>query len=1250
MKKLIPLSLLMLFGAMAFGQCKTQLKTDASGSLVPDYFNCANYANSPLPKRSCSADPARACYGDLECADLTNSDGSVSTCSGGVIAGTGLQKFVDGLPSIPTAVPDVVTYPGSDYYEIALQEYSYSMHRDLPPTKLRGYVQSNSGTNTANCGGDGQPACTAADNTVAPASISYLGPTIVARKNRPVRILFRNMLPAGEGGNLFIPVDTTVMGSGMGPNMMAMGEPDPRNPMCAMTPKPSGCFAENRATLHLHGGITPWISDGTPHQWITPADDTTAYPKGVSVTNVPDMPDPGPGAMTFFYTNQQSARLLFYHDHAWGITRLNVYAGEAAPYIITDDTEQRLVKDGVIPADQIPLVIQDKTFVPTPDQLAVEDPLWDLNKWGGLGNLWVPHVYMPAQNPGDPSGVNAFGRWAYGPWFWPPTSNIDYPPIANPYYDPGCDPATAGWCQPQLMPGTPYLSMGMESFHDTPVVNGKAYPVLEVEPKPYRLRILNAANDRFWNLQLYKADSTGVEVALNAAEVAAALADPNVFPTPDTSISTPGPNWIQIGTDAGFLPAPVVIPPQPITWVTDPTVFNAGNVDKHSLLLGPAERADVIVDFSQYAGQTLILYNDAPAAFPARDARYDYYTGHPDLTDIGGGPTTLPGYGPNTRTIMQIRVTGTAGSSFDPGRLQSEFAHHLDANGNPAGVFETSQNPIVVGQAEYNSAYGKNFKGSEGLVQIYDEYVSFNTVGGSQLRMPLQRKAIQDEMGEAFEQEYGRMSGNLGLETPNAQAGQQQNLILYPYINPPSEILKGVELPGLNVTPIASTDDGTQIWKITHNGVDTHPIHFHLFDVQLINRVGWDGIVRRPDANEVGWKDTVRISPLEDTIVALRPLVPKAPFGLPDSIRPLNPMMPIGNTDMFNNTDANNNPINPPISNQLFNFGWEYVWHCHILSHEEMDMMRPISVVVSRRTPPPPLASFSRDAGTGAVTLTWNDSTRYDDLNTWGDPGSEIGYRIERATVAKNGKVGTYSIIGQALANVTSYVDNTAVAGTNYSYRVVAYNAAGVARSAAVAGPAETVPAAPTNLVAALQSGPQISLTWRDNATNEAFFNLERAVDGGTFGLIAFPPARSSTGTVTFVDQGVFAGHTYQYRVAAVNSGGTSSYASSNTVGLTLPPAAPSGLTGSATLAKNNKSANVTLNWTDNSTDETGFTLERATNSSFTIGYSSTKLPANSTSVTQSGLYRGVTYYYRINSFNVGGTSVWSNVFTIVIP
>jgi hypothetical protein len=153
---------------------------------------------------------------------------------------------------------------------------------------------------------------------------------------------------------------------------------------------------------------------------------------------------------------------------------------------------------------------------------------------------------------------------------------------------------------------------------------------------------------------------------LNPAELAAAQTDPVVFPTPDMTWSPAGPDWVVIGSEGGFLPAPVVVDgQQPTTWITDPTRFDVGNVDLHSLLLAPAERADVIVDFSQFAGQTLILYNDAPAAFPARVPSYDYYTGAPDLSPVGA-PTILPGYGPNTRTIMQVKVANiTPATAFD---------------------------------------------------------------------------------------------------------------------------------------------------------------------------------------------------------------------------------------------------------------------------------------------------------------------------------------------------------------------------------------------------------------------------------------------------------------------------------------------------------------------------------------------------------------------------------------------------------
>ena len=144
--------------------------------------------------------------------------------------------------------------------------------------------------------------------------------------------------------------------------------------------------------------------------------------------------------------------------------------------------EQKLIADRHHRrSNQIPLVIQDKTFVPQTAQLAAQDPTWDTSRWGGYGNLWAPHVYMPAQNPDDPTGLSAFGRWMYGPWFWPPATP-PHGPIANPYYNPACDP-THGFCEPELIPGTPNISVGMEAFNDTPIVNGTAYPTGDPRPE-----------------------------------------------------------------------------------------------------------------------------------------------------------------------------------------------------------------------------------------------------------------------------------------------------------------------------------------------------------------------------------------------------------------------------------------------------------------------------------------------------------------------------------------------------------------------------------------------------------------------------------------------------------------------------------------------------------------------------------------------------------------------------------------------
>ncbi len=1295
-------------------------------SIVLETFG-ADYNNPPIVD---ILDPTGT--GALATAVLDNGIISAITLKkpgSGYLTTGGIRKFVDTLPGlgagaannlgqyIPVAVPDITTYPGSDYYEIEVGQYTEKMHSNLPATTLRGYRQTNMG---------GSP-------------FHFLGPLIIAQKDRPVRIKFTNSLPTNMGGDLFLPVDSTMMGSGEA-NMDMEYNPVPssggdvlddvRNPMCTDMSMADHCFKQNRATLHLHGGNVPWISDGTPHQWITPAGEDTNWPQGVSVQNVPDMNLCGPdddGCQTFYYTNQQSARLMFYHDHSWGITRLNVYAGEAAGYVITDPVEQSLFGTGGPYAnlgEGIPLVIQDRTFVPQHEQLAQQDPTWDYSRWGDYGDLWYHHVYMPAQNPGDPSGMSAFGRWMYGPWFWPPAGDTKNGPITNPYFgkDPEgpdgvrgtaddwstflavpCsldDPTTWQYqedpfCEPELIPGTPNISVGMEQFNDTPIVNGTAYPTVTLEPKTYRFRMLNAANDRFFNFQWYVADSTtastglngrgqvigGTEVALKADEVAAAQLDPVVFPTPDLTKSPAGPDWVQFGTEGGFLAKPVVVDGQQVTtWITDPTRFDVGNVDQHSLLLAPAERADVIVDFSRFAGQTLILYNDAPAAFPARIPSYDYYTGAPDLSPVGA-PTILPGYGPNTRTVMQVKIAGTAATAFNVSQFQSRFSHK--ANGT--GVFESGQHPIIVGQAGYNSAYGTSFASggycsSPNATNKCDGYARINQQGGdpftfdtlkgatngtwSKLSIPLEPKAIHDEMNSTNFDEFGRMQATLGVEVVPATPGLQ-NVVLSPYVFPTTELIDTTNLPkaatydaglhqftGVKVTPIATADDGTQIWKITHNGVDTHPIHFHATDVQVLNRVTWDNIIIPPDPAELGWKETVRVSPLEDTIVAMRPVTPALPFDFPNSVRLLSPMMAEDAAiDLSSVKDGlglgmsafapNGEPID--VYNHYVNFGAEYVYHCHILSHEEMDMMHAVLYAF------PPVAPSGLTFNAG--TLSWIDNSR-----------SETAFVVEKSqdggiSWLELGKIERVLTDPNTTGGPESFTDPAWVAGDQY--RVVAQNTVGDTWNYADPGFNEIVsggfptitatavsevidstvppapPAAPSGLTATAEAGPQISLAWLQTSPDETGFLVQRSTDGVTFTDLTTLPADSTT----YVDMAVQAGVTYTYQVAAFNAGGPSAF--SNTASATIPgpqgPVAPDALEAvvEADIPM------IHLQWSDNSNDETGFLIQRATDG---VTFSDlATVVANVATYDDLAVSGGITYTYRVAAFNANGTSAWTD-------
>ncbi len=290
---------------------------------------------------------------------------------------------------------------------------------------------------------------------------SYPGPTIVARKNVPLHFFWYNNLynPSTlQPLPHLLPVDTTI-------EWALMDEADWRQ------------YGIPTVT-HLHGGHTEAVSDGGPLSWFTPffAKKGSEFVKG---QNEP-----------YTYSNDQDAATIWYHDHAMGITRLNVYAGLAGFYVLTDDNEQQLKAQHKLPADpyDIGLAIQDRMF--TND-----------------GKLFYP-----------------------------------------------ADLEEGHEISPSIVP---------EFFGDFILVNGKGWPVLDVEPRQYRFRILNGSDSRFYNLFLSGNNS-----------------------------------FTQIGSDQGLLPSPVPL---------------------SQMLMGPGERTEVIIDFSNPSlwGQTIILRNNSKTPYRA---------------------------------------------------------------------------------------------------------------------------------------------------------------------------------------------------------------------------------------------------------------------------------------------------------------------------------------------------------------------------------------------------------------------------------------------------------------------------------------------------------------------------------------------------------------------------------------------------------------------------------------------------------
>ncbi len=300
---------------------------------------------------------------------------------------------------------------------------------------------------------------------------------------------------------------------------------------------------------------------------------------------------------------------------------------------------------------------------------------------------------------------------------------------------------------------------GPEFFGDLPVINGAIYPYLEVEPRRYRLRVLNGANSRFFDL------------LFNLSKSVYSIHEPVRF--------------LQIGSDGGLLPSPV-----PLT----------------NVLLAPAERADLIIDFSGLEGKTITLCNTAAAPFPGWELRKI----HPEALN----------------EIMQIRVT----------RLLS-----------------------------------KADKSSRAAWSI--PFTRLDAASATRTR----DFVLQEELDPA--------GHSLGMKING----------------------KGYDDPVTESVKLGSVEK----WRFINLTDDTHPMHVHLVQFQIVERQGFDilkfrqgkleliGRPRLPAANEAGWKDTVRVDPGEVLTIIAR----------------------------------------------FEGYAGRYVYHCHVLEHEDHDMMRPYEVI-----------------------------------------------------------------------------------------------------------------------------------------------------------------------------------------------------------------------------------------------------------------------------------------------------------------
>jgi FtsP/CotA-like multicopper oxidase with cupredoxin domain len=239
------------------------------------------------------------------------------------------------------------------------------------------------------------------------------------------------------------------------------------------------------------------------------------------------------------------------------------------------------------------------------------------------------------------------------------------------------------------------------------------------------------------------------------------------------------------------------------------------------------------------------------------------------------------------------------------------------------------------------------------------------------------------------------------------------------------------------------------------------------------------------------------------------------------------------------------------VVNDTVNYGWEYVWHCHILGHEENDFMRPMVFDANEATPAAP--TFAANAyATASKVLTWTDNA-----------ATEYKYQVYTVNGGTVRQVGT-----DLLANATSVTLTTTTAPSS-SQKIVVVAVGAKGNAAAMYG-ASALPAATGLSYTLTNNGSRLNINW-NNVNGASNFVLEYNVNGT--GWTAMAPTNSSNGTLN----NVVVGSTYQFRVVA-NAGtvtvadvavqtATPSTSAVMTVAVIAPPSAPASILASGVTA-----------------------------------------------------------------------------------